>query len=211
MKRVDKSNPENLKMELELQENGYEFIACTDECGRGPFSGPVVAASVIMPRDVRIDRLTDSKKLSKKEHEYFSEIVKEKALYYSIGIATVEEIDAINIKQASRLAMLRSIESLKREPDYILIDGIEVLDTKIPQKSIIKGDFLSHGISAAAIIAKVYRDNLMKELDKETGYLYGWTNNAGYPTKAHLEACEKYGLTNHHRKSWKHYQIYEKK
>lgn len=201
--KKDYSSPENLKEEQQLWGQGYQYIAGVDECGRGPFAGPVVACAVIMPKDVRIDRLTDSKKVPKSEHKAFAEWVKEKAVSYAIGIASVEEIDQINIKQASRLAMKRAIEGLDVSPDYILVDGTEVIQTEIPQHFLVKGDYHSHSISAAAIVAKVYRDELMATLDAAYGHIYNWKNNAGYQTEAHIEACKKHGITEHHRKSWK--------
>lgn len=201
---VDKSLAENLNKETFLWENGYKYIACVDEAGRGPFAGPVVAAAAIMPKSVRIERLTDSKKISKKEHESFAELAKKHALCYAIGIVEVDEIDKIdNIKKAARLAMKRAIEKLPISPDYILVDGNEVIDTQIPQEFVIKGDYHVHGISAAAIIAKTHRDQLMNKLDIETGGIYGWSRNAGYETKEHFEACKKHGLTKHHRKTWR--------
>lgn len=200
----DKSNPENMSLEEELWSSGYDYIACTDEAGRGPFAGPVVAGAVIMPKGVRIDRLTDSKKLNKNQHKEFVERVKELALSYSIGVVEVEELDKINnIKQTARLAMKRAIEGLSITPNYILVDGTEVINLEIEQKSVIKGDFNSHGISAAAIIAKVYRDELMKSIDEKYNGVYGWSTNSGYQTKGHVEACHKHGLTPHHRKSWR--------
>lgn len=200
--KLDKSNPENLAYEQALWAKGYEHIAGTDEVGRGPFAGPVVACAVIMPKGVKIPRLTDSKKLSKKEHALFAEEVKKQALAYAIGMASVEEIDQLNIKQASRLAMKRAVEGLQIQPDYLLVDGTEVVDVSMPQEYIIKGDYNSHTISAAAIVAKVYRDELMAQLDAEYGNVYGWAKNAGYQTKEHIDACHVHGLTPHHRTSW---------
>jgi ribonuclease HII len=201
---IDHSNPENLKIEKALWENGHEYIACIDEAGRGPFAGPVVACAAIMPKHTRINRLTDSKKINKKEHEHFAKLVKETAVCYAIGIVEVEELDQIdNIKKATRVAMKRAIDGLSVKPTYILIDGNEVIETDIPQEFVIKGDYHSHGISAAAILAKTHRDEIMKNLDAETGGVYGWANNAGYETKLHFEACQKHGLTKHHRMTWK--------
>lgn len=206
--KKDYSSPNNLKEEQYLWEQGHSYVAGVDECGRGPFAGPVVACAVIMPKDVRIERLTDSKKVPKSEHKAFAELVKEKAIAYAIGVATVEEIDRINIKQASRLAMKRAIEGLNTPPDYILVDGTEVIDTTIPQHYIVKGDYHSHTISAAAIVAKVYRDELMAHLDETYGNVYNWKNNAGYQTEAHIEACKEHGVTEHHRKSWKTMELF---
>lgn len=207
--KKDNSNPENLLHERTLWSNGIKYIAGVDECGRGPFAGPVVACAIIMPVEHRIHRLTDSKKISKSEHDNFAELVRGAAVSYSIGISTVEEIDCINIKQASRLAMKRAIEGLHIKPEYILVDGTEVIDTLIPQHFIIKGDYNSHTVSAGAILAKVHRDILMAELDKNYHNVYGWAKNAGYQTKEHIEACRKHGLTEHHRRTWKTVELFE--
>jgi len=207
--KMDKSHPENLKRERELWDSGIEYIAGIDEVGRGPFAGPVVACAVIMPKDFKIPRLTDSKKIGKKEHREFAELVKKHALSYSIGIASVEEIDQINIKQASRLAMKRAVEGLEIKPQHLLVDGTEIIDLSTPQESIIKGDYNSHSISAAAIVAKVHRDDLMEKLDEEFGSVYGWGKNAGYQTKDHIEACHKHGVTKHHRKSWGTMELFQ--
>lgn len=207
--KKDYSSTENLKEERALWEKGYTYVAGVDECGRGPFAGPVVACAVIMPKDVRIERLTDSKKVPKSEHKAFAELVKEESIAYAIGVATVEEIDTINIKQASRLAMKRAIEGLIVPPDYILVDGTEIIETDTPQHFIIKGDYHSHTISAAAIVAKVYRDEYMAELDQQYENVYNWKNNAGYQTEAHIEACKKHGITEHHRRSWKTIELFQ--
>jgi ribonuclease HII len=195
----------NLNKENELREKGYKYIACIDECGRGPFAGPVVAAAVIMPEGVVIEKLTDSKALKKSLMKTLDEKIKEIALDYSIGYATVEEIDRLNIKQATRLAMKRAVEGLKIKPDYLLIDGLEVVDLPIPQESVVKGDSTCHGISAASVIGKVYRDEWMARLDEEYSGVYGWKNNAGYINKKHIQACIENGLTPYHRKSWSTY------
>lgn len=201
--KKDKSNPDKLKHETALHEKGFKHIIGVDECGRGPWAGHVTAGAVIMPKGFVIERLTDSKKLNKKEHVAFAEEVKKHALAYAIGEASVEEIDQLNIKKASQLAMKRAIENLTIKGDYVLVDGNEVLDIDIPQVSIIKGDYNSHTISAAAIIAKVDRDLKMAELDKKYDNRHGWASNAGYIGKKHKEACSKYGLTPYHRRSWK--------
>lgn len=199
----DKSNSNNLEMESKLWKKGFNYIAGVDEAGRGPFAGPIVAGAVIMPKNFRIEKLTDSKKINKKYHEYFAEIVKKEALCYGIGVTSIEEINEINnIKTATRLAMKRALESLSENPDYLLIDGLEKVELPIPQQFVVKGDYVSHSISCAAIIAKVYRDNLMKELDAMYDYKYDWSNNAGYLTKKHTQALIEHGLTNQHRICW---------
>lgn len=199
----DKSNPNNLEIENELWDKGFNCVAGVDEAGRGPFAGPLVAGAVIMPKHVRIEKLTDSKKINKNYHEYFAEIVKKEAIAYGIGIVSVEEINEIqNIKKATRLAMKRALESLSMQPDYLLIDGLEEVDLHIPQQFVVKGDYLSHSISCAAIIAKTYRDDMMKALDEEYEYKYSWSENAGYLTAKHKEAICRYGFTSYHRTSW---------
>jgi ribonuclease HII len=200
--RKDKSFAENLKIEQDLWNDGYELIAGVDDVGRGCFAGPVVCAAAIMPKGLRIHRLTDSKLISKDEYEYFAEQVKSQALAYGVGVVDVETVDKINIKNAAQLAMKIAVENMSLTPDYLLIDGNEKIALDIPQVSVIKGDFKSHSISAASIIAKVYRDNLMEELDKEFGSVYGWAKNAGYQTKSHIEACKTHGITKYHRKTW---------
>lgn len=199
--KKDKSNPNNLEHEKILWKDGYELIAGIDEAGRGCMAGPVVACACIMPKNFRIERLTDSKKI-KSEINDFEEKVKKHAIAWSIGEASVQEIEKINIKMASRLAMKRAVEGLSEKPEYLLIDGGEIVDLPIKQKSIIKGDFNSHSISAAAVIAKSYRDKLMERLDEETNHLYNWKENAGYVVPQHVDACEKYGITKHHRKTY---------
>lgn len=201
---------DKLKKERELLTSGFKTICCVDEVGRGCFAGPVLAAAIILPPDLSIEGLTDSKKLSKKKLKELDAIIKEVALGYSFGIATVEEIDELNIKQATRLAMKRAIEGLNEVPDYILIDGLEQVDLPIPQEYVVKGDLNCHGISAASVIAKVERDEMMRELDKEYGSVYGWAKSAGYWTKAHREAVLQHGLVEGvHRRSWVTYSEME--
>lgn len=205
----DKSCPNNFEFERELWDFGYEYIGGVDDVGRGCFAGPVVCAAVIMPKELKIERLTDSKLINKKEHQYFADLVKEKSLAFGIGEVDIETIDNINIKQASRLAMRKAVEAMSMKPQYILVDGDEKIDLQIPQMSITKGDFRSHTISAASIIAKMYRDDLMKKLDEEYNFVYKWSQNAGYQTKDHIEACHQYGLTPYHRKSWKTIELFQ--
>ncbi|WP_456364444.1 ribonuclease HII [Priestia aryabhattai] len=200
-----------LQKENELRKKGHQYIACIDECGRGPFAGPVVAAAVIMPKGVSINRLTDSKKMSKEAMKKLAPIIKDIAIDYAIGYATVEEIDRLNIKQATRLAMKRAVEGLRILPDFLLIDGNEEVYASIPQESVIKGDLYCHGISAASVIGKVFRDDWMAKLDLEYGEVYNWKSNAGYINKKHIDACVEHGLTPQHRKSWTTYnEVLEK-
>ncbi|MED4284984.1 ribonuclease HII [Priestia megaterium] len=200
-----------LQKENELRKKGYQYVACIDECGRGPFAGPVVAAAVIMPKGISINRLTDSKKMTKAAMKKLAPIIKDIAISYSIGYATVKEINQLNIKQATRLAMKRAVEGLKIIPDYLLVDGTEVVNVEIPQESAIKGDLYCHGISAASVIGKVFRDEWMADLDLEYGNIYNWKSNAGYINKKHIDACIEHGLTPQHRKSWSTYnEVVEK-
>ncbi len=175
-----------------------------DEVGRGCLCGPVVAAAVILPPDYAHDLINDSKKLSKSNRESLELEIKTHAIAWAITEASVEEIDQINILNASFLAMNRAIIGLDQRPEHLLIDGNRFkTDLKIPYSCIIKGDGKYASIAAASILAKVYRDKMMEEYAKEYPG-YGWEKNAGYPTKAHREGIIKLGLTPIHRKSFKH-------
>ncbi|AOE50350.1 ribonuclease HII [Kangiella sediminilitoris] len=177
------------------------LVAGVDEVGRGPLAGPVVAAAVILDPENPIDGLADSKKLSEKRREELAEEIKVKALSWSISRADVEEIDQINILQASLLAMKRSVETLSHPPQLALIDGNHCPELDCAMEAIIKGDSKEPAISAASILAKVARDNEMKAMeDKYPGY--GFAKHKGYPTKQHREAIIKLGITDIHRKSY---------
>lgn len=180
-------------------ENYSKIIIGIDEAGRGPLSGPVVAASVYLPSI--IIGLADSKKLSKRKREFlYNEILNSSKV--GIGIATNEEIDQINILQATLLAMQRSYQSLNIKGDLVLVDGNKAPSLEANEvKAIIDGDNIEPIISAASIIAKVTRDKIMDELNKEFPQ-YLWDKNSGYATKAHIEAISKYGITKYHRKSF---------
>ena len=191
---------DNLKYEKDLYNKGYTLIAGVDEVGRGPLVGPVVAAAVILPINYRLEGLTDSKKLSEKKRNYFDQIIKKDAISYGIGVVSNEVIDKINIYEATKLAMKEAISNLNVKPDYILTDAMN-FDSDVKLKPLIKGDLRSLTISAASVIAKVYRDNLMYELDKKYPY-YNFKHNKGYPTKDHIEAIEKYGIIKEHRVSY---------
>lgn len=191
---------DNLKYEKELYNKGYSLIAGVDEVGRGPLVGPVVAAAVILPKNYKLEGLTDSKKLSEAKRNYFDEIIKRDAISYGIGVIDNNIIDEVNIYEATKLAMKQAISNLKIKPDYVLTDAMK-LDIDIDFKSLIKGDLRSLSISAASVIAKVYRDNLMYLLDKKYPY-YNFKNNKGYPTKDHIEAIKKYGIIKEHRISY---------
>lgn len=191
---------DNLKYEKELYNKGYSLIAGVDEVGRGPLVGPVVAAAVILPKNYKLEGLTDSKKLSEAKRNYFDEIIKRDAISYGIGVVDNNIIDEVNIYEATKLAMKQAISNLKVKPDYVLTDAMK-LDIDIDFKPLIKGDLRSLSISAASVIAKVYRDNLMYLLDKKYPY-YNFKNNKGYPTKDHIEAIKKYGIIKEHRISY---------
>lgn len=178
------------------------YIVGVDEVGRGPLVGPVVAAAVILDPQKPIEGLTDSKKISEKKREAFNEIIKRDALAYAITEASPEEIDNINILQASLLAMKRAIEALKQPIQKVYIDGNKTPQINFPVEAIVKGDSLIPEISAASIIAKVYRDRLMIALDNEYPQ-YGFKNHKGYPTKAHFEAIREHGILPMYRKSFK--------
>lgn len=178
------------------------LVAGVDEVGRGPLAGPVVAAAVILDPLRPIEGLMDSKKLSVKRREELSAIIKQQALAWSIGRAEVEEIDRINILQASLLAMQRAVESLATQPQMALVDGNKLPDLKCPAEAIIKGDSLVPAISAASIIAKVARDKEMLELDEQYPG-YGLAKHKGYPTKVHLQALKELGVSPIHRVSYR--------
>lgn len=194
-------NLDNYKYEKELNDKGITLIAGVDEVGRGPLIGPVVAAAVILPKDFKLDGLTDSKKLSEKKREELYKIIKEKAISIGVGIIGEKRIDEINIYEATKEAMIEAINNLSVKPEHILIDAMP-LDLNIPSTSIIKGDLLSISISAASVIAKVTRDHMLYDIDSEYP-MYDLKNNKGYGTKKHLEAIKKYGITKYHRLSYK--------
>jgi ribonuclease HII len=178
-----------------------KLVAGVDEVGRGPLAGAVVAAAVILDPDNPIEGLTDSKKLSEKKREYLSALIKERALSWSLGRAEANEIDQINILQASLLAMSRAVAGLPIQPYHCLIDGNRCPELDCTSEAIIKGDLKIESIGAASIIAKVARDNEMKELDKKYPG-YGLAQHKGYPTKAHIQAIQKLGVVEIYRKSF---------
>lgn len=180
---------------------GYTAVCGTDEAGRGPLCGPVVAAAVILPRGLEIEGLNDSKKLTEKKREKLFDIIKEKAVAYAIAEASPEEIDEINILNASMLAMRRAIEALPVKADFALIDGNCSRGFNIPTETIVKGDSLSVSIAAASILAKVTRDRQCVELDREYPQ-YGIAKHKGYPTKDHMDAVRKYGPAPIYRMSF---------
>lgn len=183
--------------ENDLQLN---FIAGVDEAGRGPVAGPVVAAAVILPVDFNDERINDSKKLTEKQRNDLFDLINEKAISVSVGVATVNEIDTINILEATKLAMIRAIDGLNIKPEHVLIDAVK-LNHPINNTSIIKGDQKSISIAAASIIAKVTRDQMMFEYDLKYP-LYSFKRHKGYLTKIHKEAIFTYGPCEIHRKSF---------
>jgi len=179
-----------------------QFVAGVDEVGRGPLAGPVVAAAVILDPNNPIEGLMDSKKITEKRREVLAEEIKEKSLSWSISRVDVDEIDRINILQASLLAMTIAVTELKQQPDYVMIDGNRIpAGLSIQSEAVVKGDDRVACISAASIIAKVARDNEMIEMD-EVYPGYGLAKHKGYPTKVHIEALQKLGVTEIHRRTF---------
>lgn len=180
---------------------GYEVICGVDEAGRGPLAGPVCAAAVILPKHLDIPGLTDSKKLTDKKRRELFPLIQEQAVAYGIGLASQEEIDEINILQATFLAMERALAQLQVHPDLALIDGNREREFGLPVQTVVKGDSLSANIAAASVLAKVTRDDLMIELAQQYPQ-YGFEIHKGYGTKAHYEALRQYGASPIHRKSF---------
>lgn len=191
---------DNLKYEKEAYKLGFNLVCGIDEAGRGPIAGPVVAAAIILPKNYKLEGLTDSKKISEKKRQYYYDILIKEAISYNISIVNVDIIDQINILEATKLAMNNAINGLKIKPDYILIDAVNL--NKNNSVAIIKGDLKSISISAASILAKVTRDNIMYNLDKLYPE-YELKNHKGYPTKRHIELINKYGINNIYRRSYK--------
>lgn len=186
--------------ENELYNKGIKYIAGVDEVGRGPLVGPVVTAAVILPVDFYDERINDSKKVTEKKREMLYDVIMKNAVSVGIGMSSSEVIDEINILEATKKAMKEALNNLSVKPEHVLIDAVK-LDIDIPSTSIIKGDAKSQSIAAASIIAKVTRDRMMYELDKEYPE-YDFAHNKGYGTKKHIEAIRKYGILKEHRKSF---------
>lgn len=187
--------------EKQLFKQGINVIGGTDEAGRGPLYGPVVAACVVLPKDFKLEGLNDSKKLSEKKRNIFYNYIVENTIY-GIGIVGPEEIDKINIYEASRKAMIKAIRKVEKQVklEYVLSDAMPI-DIDVPVMPIIKGDAKSMSIAAASVIAKVTRDKILYEVDKKHPE-YGFKNHKGYPTKKHIEAINKYGLIDGYRKTY---------
>ena len=188
-------------IEQSLLEQGYQFVCGVDEAGRGPLCGPVVAAACILPDGFVIEGLNDSKKLTEKKREKLFDIIIENALCYSIASASVEEIEEINILNAAMLAMNRAVESLEIRPDLALIDGNTSRGFALPTKTVVGGDAISPSIAAASILAKVTRDRMCYDFDKEYPE-YGFAKHKGYGTKVHMDALREHGITPIHRPSF---------
>ena len=192
----------DLEYEKAARKGGFNLICGVDEAGRGPLAGPVCAAAVILPDDFELEGLNDSKKLSEKKREQLFPIIKEKAIAYSIAFGTVEEIEQFNILEATYIAMNRAVEGLSVSADYALIDGNRVpKGIKIPCETVVKGDSKSLSVAAASILAKVTRDRLMLEYDKQYPE-YKFSAHKGYGTKAHYEAISQHGVCPIHRLSF---------
>ena len=187
--------------EKDLQAKGINIIGGTDEAGRGPLYGPVVAACVVLPQGFELEGLNDSKKLSEKKRNIFYDYIVENTIY-GIGIVSPEEIDKINIYEASRKAMIKAIREVQKQIplEYVLSDAMPI-DIDVPVMPIIKGDAKSASIAAASVIAKVTRDRILYEVDNKHPE-YGFKNHKGYQTKKHLEAINKYGLIEGYRKTY---------
>ncbi len=202
MKEAEEQRLEKmLEYEKSLYSKGYEYICGIDEAGRGPLCGPVVAAAVILKKGDKIEGVNDSKKLSEKKREALFEEIKERAIAWSVGVVDEKTIDEINILEATRLAMKKAVEGLKQKPDYALVDAEKKVPIDVPYMPIVKGDALSESIAAASIIAKVTRDRMIIELDKEYPE-YNFAKNKGYGTKQHTDAIKEHGLCPAHRRSF---------
>ena len=198
---------EKLQYERALQAKGYRYIVGVDEVGRGPLAGPVVCAAVVMPlaESELIIGVDDSKKLSAKKREELAELIKQKAIAYTMIEVSEKTIDEINILEATKLGMKQAIETLVlpngEKPEIVLTDGNMTLDISLPQHSVVHGDALSYSIGAASIIAKVYRDKMMDEFAEKYPH-YGFEKNKGYGTAAHIQGIKEHGLCPIHRKTF---------
>lgn len=208
-KKVHEKYVQMTMYEQKYRNLGYQHIAGIDEVGRGPLAGPVVTAAVILPSDFYLPGLNDSKKLSEQKREEYFEIIQSRATAIGVGMIHVDEIDRINIYEATKKAMIAAIFHLNVQPDFLLIDAVR-LDTPYPFEAIIKGDGKSISIAAASIIAKVTRDRLMSDIGKKYPE-YGFAKNMGYGTKEHLAAIQKFGITPYHRKSFSPIKEYVEK
>ena len=196
------TTPPDMSEELAAHSEGYARVCGIDEAGRGPLAGPVVAAAVILPPGYSLPGLNDSKKLTARKREVlYAALMEDDAVQKCIAQATVQEIDELNILRATHLAMRRAAEGLPGGADFCLIDGLPVPGFPLPGRSIVKGDARCLSIAAASILAKVWRDHYMNELDRQFP-AYGFARHAGYGTKAHIQAIHEHGITVHHRRTF---------
>lgn len=196
-----KEKPNLYEIENALHERGLTLICGVDEAGRGPLVGPVCAAAVILPQGLIIDGLNDSKKLTEKKRDALCDVITARAVTWAVGLATPQEIDALNILQATYLAMRRAVDGLACVPDYVLVDGNGDPHLSLTTETMIKGDGKAACIAAASVLAKVTRDRLLTELGERYPD-YGFEKHKGYPTKEHYEAIARHGVTPEHRQSF---------
>ena len=198
-----KTERDKLAYEKELLAFGAEYIAGVDEVGRGPFAGPVVCAAVILPLDAEnlIEGVDDSKKVKEERREQLAALIRERAVAYKICEESPQTIDEINILEATKRCMKRAVEGLSVQPDIVFVDGNFRIDIELPQQNIVRGDALSYSIGAASILAKVYRDSLMREYDKQYPQ-YGFARHKGYGTAVHIRALKEFGPCPIHRKTF---------
>lgn len=201
---TDLRQEKQIRKELKAMGQENTYVAGCDEAGRGAYAGPVIAAAVILPADVDLPGITDSKKVSKNNHIRYSKMIMDKALAIGIGVVEAIDIDRYGVGEANKQAIQRAVEDLPITPAHILIDGNsqQKIVSDIPQTQVIKGDMHSLTMASASIIAKTMRDSYMKKLGKKYPE-YDWENNAGYGTNSHQQAIETFGITDQHRKSFK--------
>lgn len=192
----------HLVYESDAWRAGYSFIAGIDEAGRGPLAGPVIAAAVILPENVELEGVRDSKKMTPRAREKSFSLIEERAISIALAVVSPREIDQINILQATRKAMKQAVLHLHTRPDFLLIDGTHPVDLPIQQRCIVRGDQQCLSISAASVLAKVYRDRMMRSYH-ELYPRYGFSSNKGYGTRGHLEAITRYGPCSIHRRTFR--------
>lgn len=193
---------DRLKLEKKLWSEGYEFIMGLDEAGRGSLSGPVTAAGVIFETGTFLEEVRDSKKLTLSQRLELEPVIKKRALVWTVQQCSPAVIDELNILNAAMKAMQKCVQNTDPEPDYLLVDGNRYSDTLLPHKCVVGGDDISMSIGAASILAKVSRDRYMKKLHEQFPN-YGWKTNVGYATEQHYKGLKKYGITEHHRRSFR--------
>lgn len=199
---MEPAEPHPFFFETLAREDGHTLVAGLDEAGRGPLAGPVVAAAVILPKDVELPGVRDSKKMTARARETAFELINERALAVSIGVASRRYIDTFNILNASLEAMKRAVQALQPRPTFLLVDGMQAVPLPLPQRCLKKGDQRSISISAASVMAKVYRDRIMECCHKQFPR-YGFDRNKGYGTRAHMEAIRRYGPCPFHRMTFR--------